>query len=392
MWKKILKQVGRELLSTVVRESGIREFLIDNIKSKLTYTITAKSNNHLYPCITDYLAENHKDKLSNIQPLFAMTNEEFDKTLIVKGKFLIWHNELPVLVVKSDADEVNSDEVPSNNFQTIKLVTLSVHKNALNEFIKSIYVDSLKNDVDGYITTFSVNKYGEWVYVKRYKPMSIKNVIIDEKVKSKITNHLDQWIKMEQWYKNRGITYKTGALLHGPPRNGKSSFIAAVARKYGKNIHYLSLTALENEDSLNKAFRTLNQYSNVILVLEDIDSVWVGREPVKKDFNISFSALLNCLNGVLDPENVIIMMTTNYIENLDSALIGPGRVDIKALFDNPDKELAEAYVSNFFETSVTLENYSFGNPVGWLQNKCIEYKEDLNGLLDYINSYEYQNE
>ncbi|CAG2065589.1 unnamed protein product, partial [Timema podura] len=44
---------------------------------------------------------------------------------------------------------------------------------------------------------------------------------------------------------------------------------------------------------------------------------------------VTFSGLLNCLDGVASTEARILFMTTNYLDRLDPALIRPGRVDLK---------------------------------------------------------------
>uniref|UniRef100_A0AAV2K109 ATPase AAA-type core domain-containing protein n=1 Tax=Knipowitschia caucasica TaxID=637954 RepID=A0AAV2K109_KNICA len=44
---------------------------------------------------------------------------------------------------------------------------------------------------------------------------------------------------------------------------------------------------------------------------------------------LTFSGLLNSLDGVASSEARILFMTTNYIERLDPALVRPGRVDLK---------------------------------------------------------------
>lgn len=44
---------------------------------------------------------------------------------------------------------------------------------------------------------------------------------------------------------------------------------------------------------------------------------------------VTFSGLLNCLDGVASTEARVLFMTTNYLDRLDPALVRPGRVDVK---------------------------------------------------------------
>lgn len=60
---------------------------------------------------------------------------------------------------------------------------------------------------------------------------------------------------------------------------------------------------------------------------------------------ITFSGLLNALDGVASAEERIIFLTTNHVEKLDPALIRPGRVDMKEFFGNA----TEVQVRTMFE-------------------------------------------
>ena len=72
---------------------------------------------------------------------------------------------------------------------------------------------------------------------------------------------------------------------------------------------------------------------NSIILLEDIDAAFRSREAnvhleeaSKGVNNLTFSGLLNAIDGVTSTEGRIVFMTTNYIERLDPALIRPGTV------------------------------------------------------------------
>ena len=85
-----------------------------------------------------------------------------------------------------------------------------------------------------------------------------------------------------------------------------------------------------DDDGLNRALNDAPQ--NSIILMEDIDGIFVERESVLRDKgegerSVSFSGLINALDGVRSQEGRILFMTTNHREKLDPALMRPGRVD-----------------------------------------------------------------
>ncbi len=78
---------------------------------------------------------------------------------------------------------------------------------------------------------------------------------------------------------------------------------------------------------------------DTLLVIEDMDCIFVARKSNDENRNqVTFSGILNALDGVTTGGNQIVIMTTNHIENLDPALIRPGRVDHILRFDYATKE------------------------------------------------------
>jgi chaperone BCS1 len=59
--------------------------------------------------------------------------------------------------------------------------------------------------------------------------------------------------------------------------------------------------------------------------------------PAKKQ-GISLSGLLNAIDGVASHEGRVLIMTTNFPEKLDEALVRPGRVDMKVAFSLATRE------------------------------------------------------
>ena len=118
-------------------------------------------------------------------------------------------------------------------------------------------------------------------------------------------------------------------MLHGPPGTGKSSFIKALAGALDYNICIIHLNESNmTDDRLNYLFSVLPDRS--FLLLEDIDALFTETRQTSANYQsrITFSGLLNALDGVGSSEERLVFMTTNHLEKIDSALLRPGRVDV----------------------------------------------------------------
>ena len=104
--------------------------------------------------------------------------------------------------------------------------------------------------------------------------------------------------------------------------------MAALAGELGYDICILNLSdAGLTDDRLAHALSTTPPTS--LVLLEDVDAAFVQRDPTdRRSSHVTFSGLLNALDGVAAGEERILFMTTNHLERLDPALIRPGRVDV----------------------------------------------------------------
>lgn len=163
----------------------------------------------------------------------------------------------------------------------------------------------------------------------------LSSVVLDKGIGERILADCKDFINNSQWYADRGIPYRRGYLLYGPPGCGKSSYITALAGELEYGICLLNLSERGlTDDRLNHLLNVAPEQS--IILLEDIDAAFASREHVTQQSaayeglnRVTFSGLLNCLDGVASTEARIIFMTTNYLDRLDPALIRPGRVDLK---------------------------------------------------------------
>lgn len=209
---------------------------------------------------------------------------------------------------------------------------------------------------------------GFWNRVATRPSRPMETVVLDHDQKERVLSDINEYLhpSTPRWYANRGIPYRRGYLFHGPPGTGKSSLAWAIAGVFGLDIYCISLVEPSlTEEDLGLMFSSLPR--RCVVLLEDIDSAGLVRrqelqegENAKgddattkisheiakalksvqskgdksKDNNqgISLSGLLNAIDGVASHEGRVLVMTTNFPDKLDEALIRPGRIDMKVKF------------------------------------------------------------
>jgi len=141
-------------------------------------------------------------------------------------------------------------------------------------------------------------------------------------------------------------------LLHGPPGCGKSSLIRAVASEFDCSVCMVSLASKDLEDSdLRTAMTSVPK--KAVVAFEDVDALFGHhRERGEGTHNVTFSGLLNALDGVADPQGTVIFLTTNHRGRLDPALIRAGRCDVQVeVAYASDEQLHRALVHFYVDAS-----------------------------------------
>lgn len=155
-----------------------------------------------------------------------------------------------------------------------------------------------------------------------------------------------------------------GYLFYGPPGTGKSSLSTALAGEFGLDLYEVKIPSVASDADLEQMFQEIPP--QCIVLLEDIDAVWTADRsefPEREDrsgsgsrtpsSNCTLSGLLNVLDGVGSQEGRIVIMTTNKPERLDSALVRPGRVDMKVHLGTISRKSAEQMFLRMFAPDTT---------------------------------------
>ncbi|KAK5464600.1 Complex III assembly protein translocase and chaperone [Exophiala xenobiotica] len=233
----------------------------------------------------------------------------------------IWVNR------QREAKQVSMDGKP---WETVTLTTLYSHRHVFESLFQEAS-DLATQAVEGKTVIYTAwgTRWDKFGHPRSKRPL--ESVILDEGVKERIVEDVQDFLSSSKWYYERGIPYRRGYLLYGPPGTGKSSFIQALAGYLNYDIAMLNLSERGlTDDRLNHLLTVIPQ--RTLILLEDVDAAFANRRQVETDgyagANVTFSGLLNALDGVGSAEERIIFLTTNHVERLDEALVRPGRVDM----------------------------------------------------------------
>lgn len=136
--------------------------------------------------------------------------------------------------------------------------------------------------------------------------------------------------------RKNGIPLKRGILMSGPYGTGKT-LTARVTAKVANDNGWTFMT-LSRSQGLKAALELAKMYQPCVIFAEDMDRAGDRRNEKVND-------LVNQLDGV-DTKNaeIMVVLTTNFIDNIDPSLLRPGRFDAVIHLRNCDPETAERLV------------------------------------------------
>ncbi|GAP83079.1 putative BCS1-mitochondrial protein of the AAA family of ATPase [Rosellinia necatrix] len=206
-----------------------------------------------------------------------------------------------------------------------------------------------------FVIIYARDRFGMTWRPKARKPIRrVDTVHFDDGLKQALLTDVRKYLDpgTRRLYQSRSMPYRRGYLFFGPPGTGKSSLSTALAGEFGLDLYEVKIPCVGSDEDLEQMFQEIPP--QCIVLLEDVDAIWTNRDAEKDDgqavtrSNCTLSGLLNVLDGVGSAEGRIVIMTTNKPEHLDSALVRPGRVDMKVMLGNISRQSAEQMFVRMF--------------------------------------------
>jgi hypothetical protein len=365
-----------------MKELAKASISITNIKDKtssITINVALKDQeNETGQALLDYTTNSCYTKHISFRNKIFVLNQT-DPIEIYKDIFVVMKESLNTSDDDNDSNETN---------QNVELYSYELTIEKLREFLEELktkYIIRKKNKLGNnryYFNLIPIPAFRSIDNQKDYSKLPENFVFSMKKFQTNrkfsnlfgedidiIRKRVNFFMNNKDWYNEKGIPYTLGLLLSGSPGTGKTSTIKCLTNEtnrhiininlnnditkrqfenlfYNETIHILNTSTRQNEtycipfDERLYVFEDVDCQSDVVNKRSDIEENPVTVDIKKKgvtekiddSLKIDLSFLLNLLDGVLETPGRIIIMTSNYPDMLDEALIRPGRIDVKAKF------------------------------------------------------------
>ena len=224
----------------------------------------------------------------------------------------------------------------------------------LHRFLNTVYAEYARKQWTS-LAVYTARDSLNWELLSKTPLRDAEHMVLPDSAVSAIDSvkkFLDP--TMEERHRKLGVNYHKGFLLHGPPGNGKTSFVRALASECKMNVYVIQLKTVQ-PTFLPFLFRDVPKHN--LILIEDIDAdvgqaVQAGRlatdsVPAYVPFQgtargdvssrMTLSSMLNSTDGIGDVlHGKVIVVTTNKTpESFDAALTRSGRLGTHIHFPEP---------------------------------------------------------
>ena len=253
----------------------------------------------------------------------------------------------------------------------------------------------------------------------------------------------------EAEYAKAGCAYKSCMLFDGEPGTGKTTTIKAIARETNRHIIVLNMNRIKTSEEFESIIRKtkFNKHEligkQLLFVIEDADatnnSIFLSRdtkkeepenkiddsdkddnenknikkpikdlieniengkklmcELMKQEDQMDMSTLLNTMDGVIELDGVMLIISTNHKNKFDKAILRPGRIDYEHTFVNATNNIIKQMIKHKFDINDHVHDdllqYSEINEIhdnlfspAEIQSICFRNKDVKDCIQEIIN-------
>ncbi|ELQ75644.1 AAA+-type ATPase [Trachipleistophora hominis] len=166
-------------------------------------------------------------------------------------------------------------------------------------------------------------------------------------VKDELKETVSYPIKFSEKYVQLGMTPSRGILFYGPPGCGKTLLAKAVASECSANFisvkgpELLNMWVGESEANVRDIFDKARSSAPCVIFFDELDSIAKSRSNSSSDSGVTdrvLNQMLTEMDGISAKKNVFVIGATNRPDQLDTALLRPGRLDQLIFIPLPDQE------------------------------------------------------
>src|SRR6266540_3203904 len=173
-----------------------------------------------------------------------------------------------------------------------------------------------------------------------------------EEVRAELMEVVD-FLRDPKRFERLGATVPKGLLLYGPPGTGKTLLAKAVAHESGAKFYsasassFVEMFAGLGAARIRKLFAEARKNAPAIVFIDELDAVGMARagHGFNREQDQTLNQLLVELDGFDATERVVVMSASNRLQDLDPALLRPGRFDRQMLVSPPDLGGREAILN-----------------------------------------------
>lgn len=190
----------------------------------------------------------------------------------------------------------------------------------------------------------------------------------------KAWREIQWWFGHRDWHLKRHVPWRLGCLLYGPPGNGKSSFIRAVAAELKLAIYVLHLATMRDRE-FHDVWQRLVRFAPCIVLLEDFHTLFDG-DVANSRLGLQLDTVLQHVSGVDSADGVLLCITTNNVAKLSEAMARPGRLDLQVELANPDEHARRKIIQRILwdnpEVVESMVATTAGESCAGVQLRCQE--------------------